>query len=75
MFITIKLHSGQSPFPDNLQPTTIHMRVFRGVRPKKPNKMCETSWKVVAQCFLQDPFSRPTAGQIVESLQQFANTS
>lgn len=72
----MQLFSGMYPFSDRLVGDYQVIRaVGQGIRPPRPTDtranargLTDAVWKIVEECWAQDPKSRPTADQVVARL-------
>ncbi|KAK7679435.1 hypothetical protein QCA50_017489 [Cerrena zonata] len=66
-FVTIELFTGEIPDPD-LSDTEVVDKIRHGIFPARPNTMSEEVWSLASRCWGHDPSTRPTMGDVVDTL-------
>ncbi|KZP23839.1 kinase-like protein [Athelia psychrophila] len=73
--VTLEILSGQIPFA-YLRDAQVIMEVYRGKKARRPQDaphVTDQLWAFVNQCWVEPPTARPSAEQLVQSIQRFLN--
>lgn len=74
LYISQQVHSGKPPF-DHLGQAQAMLAIYNGKRPGRSEckrKFSSKIWKIMTQCWNQDPSARPTARDVAAPLEVFA---
>ncbi|KAG7087911.1 hypothetical protein E1B28_011960 [Marasmius oreades] len=72
--VCVEVYTGKCPFAEIPSEGQVITQLFQGARPKRPEKISDSLWKIVTHCWQTDKAARPRSHRVVDALSKIKNT-